>query len=62
MQIGDKIQRKDPQGNIVIRDILTEEDLAYHTDLATQGYEYKVIGKANQAIDPGAKVCISCEG
>jgi len=62
MIIGDMVLRKDKNGEEVIRNIFTQEDLDYHQDLEAKGYVYVVIGKAPAPVDPGAKVCISCEG
>lgn len=61
MNIGDVVLRKDPGGEEVIRNIFTKEDLDYHLDLQAKGYKYEVLGKAEVKVDPGAKVCISCQ-
>ena len=63
LEIGQTVQRKDPGGDIVVRDIVVPEDLAYHQDLQTKGYEYTIIaGTAKPNLYTGGSVCTACEG
>jgi hypothetical protein len=65
-QRGQTVQRKDPGGDIVTRDIVTAEDVKYHTELQSRGgYTYTMVvdvPKTSPKVYTGEAVCMSCEG
>ena len=64
-QRGQTVQRKDPGGDIVTRDIVTAEDVKYHTELQAKGYVYTMVvdvPKTSPNVYTGEGVCVSCEG
>lgn len=63
-QRGQTVQRKDPGGDIVVRDIVTAEDVKYHSELQNKGYIYTMVKDVPKAgkIYTGEGVCTSCEG
>lgn len=57
-KLGQTVQRQDPGGEVVHRDINTQADIDYHTDLQNKGYVYTALRK----MYTGEGVCTSCEG
>jgi len=41
-EIGQTVQRIDRNGNVVERDIKTETDVEYHSDLQSKGFTYTI--------------------
>ena len=59
LEINKRYVRTADNGDQVIVIVKSEEELAYHTELSGKGFRY---GEVKQASDPGANVCLSCEG
>lgn len=59
LEINKRYVRTADNGDQVIVNIKTVEELAYHQGLIGHGFRY---GEVKIASDPGANVCLSCEG
>ena len=59
LEINKRYIRTADNGDQVVVIIKTTEELAYHNDLVGKGFRY---GEVKPANDPGANVCLSCEG
>lgn len=57
-EIGKRYARVAPVGDETVVTIKSEQDVAYHEDLAGKGFKYTEV-KENT---PPPNVCISCEG
>jgi len=57
-EIGKRYARLAPVGDESVVTINSEQDIAYHQDLAEKGFKYTEV-KENI---PPTNVCISCEG
>lgn len=63
-KIGQTVQRTDPGGDKVVREVQCEDDVSYHTGLQSKGYKYELITAPikKPRLYTGAPVCESCEG
>jgi len=58
IELNKRYVRVSPTGDESIAVIKTEQEVAYHQDLAEKGFKYTEVKESA----PPANVCISCEG
>lgn len=76
-KIGQTVYRQDPGNHEVSFQVMSDDDVKYHTDLQARGYRYTIVDGDELAFDLpavapslpsaprvhiGGDVCVACEG